>query len=1167
MSLRSFGFHLMVFSWLTAAEARTDLFFVANRGQAKPDIRFMVQSPHLSAYFKQTEIRLKVNGATLGFRLVGANPAAVIEGRKQAAGRANFLVGTPEQWTQDIPVYEEVLYRGIYPGIDMTYGGADHRLKSEFIVAPGADPGQIRFVYIGVKAPARDDGGALILKTRGGVLREEAPVAYQQTTGVPQRVESRFEIFGDGSIGFILGEYDRTRALIIDPPISFSTYFGGVGMDSATAIATDTSGNVYMAGWTESADLRVKNQAQANQPGVDAFVAKFSADGQTLVYCTYLGGGGDDRALGMAVNSSENVYITGWTTSVDFPAVNAYQRSLSGARNAFVAKLNASGNALVYSTYFGGKAYESGNGIAIDSNGSAYVIGETTSSNLPVQNPYQGTSHGATDAFVLKLLPGGTGIVYSTYLGGRADDRGRAIAVDSSGAVYITGDTWSSDFPIASAFQSTSGGNQDAFVAKLNPSGGLAYSSYLGGTGGTMGLPETGAGIAVDAQGNAYVTGTTSSFNFRLLNALQSIHAGSQPDAFVAKVNATGSGLIFSTYLGGSSVDVATSIAVDPQGLIYVGGYTASVDFPTTAAGESVNSGGYDGFFVGLSADGGQLLHSMCLGGSSNDAVNALTIVSGAAYLTGQTLSLTFPLRNATQLYTAGTMDAFLTKLVLPAGGSGGTTAATFIKADTTTQGSWKSGYGVDGFNIAGDATSYPAYAQVSFTQTSAIWASSTSDGRALQKSAASDRIAANWYSWSTFSMDINILDAQTHQMALYFLDWDSTTRAQTIDVLNASTSAVLDTRSISGFSAGRYLVWNITGHVVIRVTRTAGPNAVLSGIFFGGALPTPTAAVFVRTDSSTQGSWKSAYGVNGYSIAGDATSYPAYAQVSFNPSSTTWAGSTTDVRALQKTAASDRVAAAWYSWSSFSMDVNFTDKQTHQMALYFLDWDSTSRAETVDVLDAGTGAVLDTRSISGFGAGVYLVWNLTGHAIIRFTRTGGPNAVLSGCFFGAGLPTQTTATFVKTDTTTQGSWKGVYGSKGFAIANDSTSYPSFAQVTLNLISVTWTASTADARALLKAAVPGRIASTWYTWSNFGADINFTDGQTHQVAMYFLDWDSGGRSESVDVLDAVTGALLDHRTMTAFSGGQYLVWNLSGHVAIRVKLTAGMYAVASGIFF
>jgi hypothetical protein len=473
----------------------------------------------------------------------------------------------------------------------------------------------------------------------------------------------------------------------------------------------------------------------------------------------------------------------------------------------------------------------------------------------------------------------------------------------------------------------------------------------------------------------------------------------------------------------------------------------------------------------------------------------------------------------------------------------------------------------VDGFVIANDGTSLPSYAQVSFTQSSATWNPSTNDTRALKKSAASDRIAATWYSFTSFSLDINIIDGQAHQVGLYFLDWDSNIRAETVAVLDAGTSAVLDTRSISGFGSGLYLAWNITGHVIIRVTRTGGPNCVLSGVFFGGGLPTQTAAAFVRTDTSTQGTWKTAYGVDGFNIAGQATSYPAYAQVSFNQSSAIWAGSTGDQRALQKSGASDRIAGTWYSWAPFSIDLNLTDGQAHQVALYFLDWDSTTRAETVEVLDAGTGALLDSRSISGFNSGLYLVWNITGHALIRVTRTAGPNAVLSGIFFGGGLPTQTTVAFVKTDMTTQGSWKGVYGTKGYAIANDATSYPSFAQVTFNQSAATWAASTADVRALQK-STSGRIASTWYTWTNFGIDINFMDGQTHQVALYCLDWDSGGaRTEFVDVLDAGTGALLDHRGLYVFTGGQYLVWNVSGHVVIRVTLSAGTNAVASGIFF
>ena len=716
-----------------------------------------------------------------------------------------------------------------------------------------------------------------------------------------------------------------------------------------------------------------------------------------------------------------------------------------------------------------------------------------------------------------------------------------------------------------SAFQPASGGNQDAFVAKLTPSGGLAYSSYLGGSGGTIGLPETGAAIAVDAQSNAYVAGTTGSYNFPLLNALQSTHTGSQADAFVVKVNAGGSGLIFSTYLGGSSVDVATAIAVDPAGQVYVGGYTASVDFPASAAGEASNSGGYDAFFVGLPADGRQLLHSMCLGGSGNDVVNALAIIRGAVYLAGQTLSLTFPVRNGIQMNTAGIIDGFLTKLVLSAYNL--PTAATFVKWDSTTRGSWKGAYGANGYAIANDGTSYPAYAQVGFTPASATWVPSTADVRALQKAAASDRVASTWYSWSTFSIDLNLTDGLAHQVALYFLDWDSGIRAETIELLDAGTGAVLDSRSISGFGSGLYLVWNISGHALIRVTRTAGANAVLSGIFFGGALPAQASAAFLRTDTSTHGSWRSVFGANGYAIANDGTSYPPYTPIGVNTASATWAGSTADPRALQKAAAPDRIASTWYSWTSFSVDVNLSDGQSHQVALYFLDWDSASRAQTVEVLDAGTGAVLESRSISGFGSGLYLVWNISGHALIRVTRSGGANAVLSGVFFGGGIQLPTAA-FVKSDPTTKGSWKGVYGSKGYAIANDLTSYPAYAQVTWNQSTATWAASTADSRALQKAAASDRIASAWYTWANFSADINITDGQTHELAMYFLDWDLGGaRAEIVDVLDAATGAILDRRTISVFTGGQYLVWNVSGHVVIRVTLTGGGNAVLSGMFF
>jgi Beta-propeller repeat len=767
--------------------------------------------------------------------------------------------------------------------------------------------------------------------------------------------------------------------------------------------------------------------------------------------------------------------------------------------------------------------------------------------------------------FAIKLLPTGNGLVYGTYVGGRSDEHGKAIAVDSAGSAYITGDTFSPDFPTVSAFQPASGGNQDAFVTKLNSSGGLAYSSYLGGSGGIIGLPETGAGIGIDTFGNAYITGTTSSFNFPLVNALQATHTGSQPDAFIAKVNPSGTSLLYSTYLGGSSVDVATAISVDGSGMTYIAGYTASVDFPSPNFGDSFNNGAYDGFLVQVSADG-NLLQSMCFGGSSNDVVNALSIKSGAAYLTGQTLSGNFPAVHAVQSSAAGSMDGFLARIVLPVYAP--PPAAVFLKMDTTTQGFWKSAYGANGFVIANDSANYPSYAQVSINSSTATWSPSTNDVRAVQKSTSTDRIASSWYGWTSITIDVNLTDGQSHQLALYSLDWDQQARSEIIKVTDAATGSVLDSRSVSAFGGGQYAVWSLTGHVAIQITRAAGPNAVLSGIFFGGGMSPTSTAAFQKSDATTQGSWKAVYGANGFAIANDSTNYPSYAQVSVNTGVASWIQSTSDMRALQKSASPDRIASIWYGWTNISIDVNLTDGQPHQFALYCLDWDQQARVENVRVTDALTGSVLDDRVVSGFSGGQYLVWNMSGHVIIQITRAAGPNAVLSGIFFGGATTSSARAVFLKTDQTTQGTWKPVYGGSGLSVANDSTNYPSFAQITVNSAgSVNWVPSTDDVRALQKTASSDRIASLWYSFTSITIDLNLTDGQSHQVALYCLDWDRQARTEIITVIDAAVGNVLDSRTVTAFAAGQYAVWTLSGHVIIQITRAAGPNVVLSGIFF
>ena len=326
---------------------------------------------------------------------------------------------------------------------------------------------------------------------------------------------------------------------------------------------------------------------------------------------------------------------------------------------------------------------------------------------------------------------------------------------------------------------------------------------------------------------------------------------------------------------------------------------------------------------------------------------------------------------------------------------------ASFIKQDTTTQGNWIGTYGSQGYDVIGNAASLPSYATVTPTgQASYTWAASSTDPRALQNASGSGRIAACWYSPSSFTVDVNLTDGQTHDLELYFLDWDSTARSEQVQISNASTGAVLNTETVTSFHSGVYLDWAVSGNVDITVTHQAGANAVLSGLFFDPPTTRATAS-FIKQDTTTQGNWIGTYGSQGYDVIGNAASLPSYATVTpTGQSSCTWAASTTDPRALQNASGSGRIAACWYSPSSFTVDVNLTDGQTHDLELYFLDWDSTARSEQVQISNASTGAVLDTETVTSFHSGVYLDWAVSGNVDITVTHQAGANAVLSGLFF-----------------------------------------------------------------------------------------------------------------------------------------------------------------------
>ena len=522
--------------------------------------------------------------------------------------------------------------------------------------------------------------------------------------------------------------------------------------------------------------------------------------------------------------------------------------------------------------------------------------------------------------------------------------------------------------------------------------------------------------------------------------------------------------------------------------------------------------------------------------------------------------------------------NAVLEGLFFGAGGaSKSSSSATFVGSDSTTGGTWSGAYGVDGYEVIGGTTSLPSYATVTPAgQQSFTWAASTADPTAPQVSTGSaSRVASTWYSATSFNVALSLPTAQAHQVSAYLLDWQGQGRTERVDVLDAATGAVLSTQTASSFGGGEYLTWNLTGNVMLRFTDLSGPNAVLEGLFFGagGASKSSSSATFVGSDSTTGGTWSGAYGVDGYEVIGGTTSLPSYATVTpAGQQSFTWAASTADTRAPQvATGSASRVAATYYSPTSFTVALGLPAGQAHQVSAYLLDWDSAGRSERVDVLDAATGTLLSTQTASSFAGGEYLTWSLTGNVMLRFTDLSGPNAVLEGLFFGAGgaSKSSSSATFVGSDSTTQGTWTGTYGSAGYDVVGGSSSLPSSATVALaGQQSFTWAGATADTRALQ--TTPGsssRVAATYYSPTSFTVALSLTDGQAHKISAYLLDWDSAGRSEEVDVLDATTGTVLNTQTVSSFAGGDYLTWTITGNVTLRFTDLSGPNAVLEGLFF
>jgi len=608
---------------LAESYGRLSLSFEANAGQTDEQVKFLARGQGYNLFLTPTEAVLALSKpkaessnhqasgglkravgdarklpeqetAILRMKLRGANSAPEMVGDMPLAAKTNYFIGNdPKQWRTGVASFSKVRYQQVYPGIDLVYYGNQRQLEYDFIVEPGADPRVIQMTFEGADEVRVDSNGELVLETLTGEVRQHKPIIYQEARGVRKTIVGNYQIKSLNLVGFVVEDYDPAQTLVIDPTLSYSTYLGGTNSDAAGApgaIAVDDFGNAYVTGYTSSTDFPTSNEYQTGTTSDDVFVTKLNtlaSGAASLLYSTYLGGNSGDYGWGIAVDGSGNAYVTGSTLSTNFPTSNAYQPDQPG-EDAFVTKLNtlASGAAsLLYSTYLGGNLTEEGNGIAVDGSGNAYVMGHTDSTDFPTSNAYQ-TDQVGIDAFVTKLntlASGAASLLYSTYLGGNSHEYGWGIAVDGSGNAYVTGSTDSTNFPTSNAYQTDQPG-WDVFVTKLNTLGSgaasLLYSTYLGGNSGDLGY-----GIVADSSGNAYVTGYTDSPNFPTSNAYQT----DQPyeDAFVTKLNTLGSGaasLLYSTYLGGNSIDAGQGISLDSSGNAYVTGNTSSTDFPNSNA-------------------------------------------------------------------------------------------------------------------------------------------------------------------------------------------------------------------------------------------------------------------------------------------------------------------------------------------------------------------------------------------------------------------------------------------------------------------------------------------------------------------------------------------------------------------------------------------------------
>lgn len=649
--------------------------FEENKGQVQAPVRFLSRAPGYQLFltgdtavvafdaatpsYGSARLRAKAQKkqrakAAFRMRLVGADPLASATGVEPLDYKSNYFRGASSDGTVTaVPNFGKVRFSDIYPGIDVVYYGKQQQLEYDLIVAPNADPALIKLRFDGVQRTAIAPSGDLSLtigNRKFGLLK---PVAYQDIDGHRKSVEATYALSADGDVGFTVAKYDRSKPLVIDPILSYSSFVWGFG---GADVAVDAAGNAYVVGRIQATDLPATGYQRARAGSTDAFILKLDPTGSKVLYATYLGARNSETyGAKIAVDGAGNAYVTGTASSASFPVTAGVFQSTFEIGASFVTKLNATGSSLLYSTFVNGGTTITG--IKVDASGNAFLTG-SSSSLAATAGAYKAKSTYSRAPFVAKLNSNGSAMAFMTYLtDGGTGETANSIAIDSAGNAYVTGMA-NGGIPMVAGFQMSSAGNTDAYVAKLNSSGtALVYATYLGGA-----AADKGNGIAVDANGQAFITGITSSDNFPTTGGVFQPYKGYSGDkvsnAFITKLNAAGNALLYSSYLGGrwcltagvysclsfgsEGIDIGVAVAVDAAGYAYVGGLATSIGFPLVDAIHPIRSAGDEARskFVAKVAPGGErLIYSTVVGGRTPyETLDGLALdASGSVYVVGRT--------------------------------------------------------------------------------------------------------------------------------------------------------------------------------------------------------------------------------------------------------------------------------------------------------------------------------------------------------------------------------------------------------------------------------------------------------------------------------------------------------------------------------------------------